>query len=66
MIILLDRSLTVGDFIEMEDGKKGVIHELNMRFTILETTMARTSWCRKKKFITSTFINWTQEFASAL
>ena len=31
MIILLDRSVTVGDYVELEDGVSGHIRELNMR-----------------------------------
>lgn len=61
MIILLDRSLTVGDFIEMEDGKKGEIRELNMRFTILETYDGKDIMVPNEKFITSTFVNWTHK-----
>lgn len=37
LIILLDRSLTVGDYIELEDGRSGTIRALNMRSTILKT-----------------------------
>ena len=37
IIILLDRSITVGDYIELEDGRTGIIRELKMRSTTLET-----------------------------
>lgn len=33
LIILLDRSLAVGDYIELEDGRSRTIQALNMRST---------------------------------
>ena len=36
-IILLDRSVTIGDYIQLEDGRAGTLRELNMRYSILET-----------------------------
>lgn len=59
LIILLDRSLTVGDFIELEDGKSGTIRELTMRSATLETFDGKDIMVPNEKFITSTFINWT-------
>jgi len=37
VIILLDHSVPVGDFTEMEDGRTGLVTELNMRSTSMET-----------------------------
>ncbi len=37
IIILLDRSLTIGDYIQLEDGRAGVLRELSMRSATLET-----------------------------
>jgi len=37
IIILLDRSITIGDFIELEDGRSGKIRELSMRSATVET-----------------------------
>src|SRR5690606_2155128 len=37
IIILLDRSITLDDYIELEDGRAGRIRELNMRCATLET-----------------------------
>ncbi|MEK9662206.1 MAG: mechanosensitive ion channel domain-containing protein, partial [Alphaproteobacteria bacterium] len=37
IIILLDRSLTIGDYIELEDGRTGTLRELTMRSATLET-----------------------------
>lgn len=63
MIILLDRSLTVGDYIEMDDGVQGIIRELNMRSTTLETFDGKDVMVPNEKFITSSFINWTHKNA---
>ncbi len=37
IIILLDRSITIDDYIELEDGRTGMLRELNMRYAILQT-----------------------------
>jgi len=61
IIILLDRSLTVGDHIELEDGRSGTIRELNMRSTTLETFDGKDIMVPNERFITSNFINWTHK-----
>ena len=59
IIILLDRSLTVGDYIELEDGRGGTIRALNMRSTILETFDGKDIVVPNETFVTSSFVNWT-------
>ena len=62
IIILLDRSVSVGDFIELEEGGlSGVIRELNMRSTTIETYDGKDIVVPNETFITSTFINWTHK-----
>lgn len=61
VIILLDNSLSLGDFIEMEDGKSGTVRELNLRSTTLETFDGKDIMVPNEKFISSTFINWTHK-----
>jgi small-conductance mechanosensitive channel len=61
VIILLDRSLTVGDYVEMEDGRSGIIRELNMRSAILETFDGKDIVVPNEKFITTEFTNWTHK-----
>lgn len=61
VIILLDRSLTVGDYVELEDGKSGTIRELNMRSTVLETFDGKDIVVPNETFISSTFTNWTHK-----
>ena len=59
MIILLDRSLKVGDYIELDDGKSGTIRMMNMRSTVLETYDGKDIVVPNEQFVTTRFINWT-------
>jgi len=61
LIILLDRSLTVGDYVELEDGRAGTIRELNMRSTILKTFEGKDIMVPNESFITTSITNWTHE-----
>lgn len=61
IIILLDRTLSVGDYIELEDGRKGTIRALNMRSTTLETYDGKDIMVPNEQFITTTFTNWTHK-----
>lgn len=61
MIILFERSLTVGDYIELDDGRGGILKELKMRSTTLETFDGKEIMVPNEKFITDTFINWTRD-----
>ncbi len=60
-IILLDRSVSIGDYIELEDGTSGVVRELSMRATTLETFDGKDIVVPNEKFIVGTFINWTHK-----
>lgn len=59
IIILIDRSISIGDHIELEDGQQGIIRELNMRSATIETFEGKDILVPNDKFITSTFVNWT-------
>lgn len=61
LIILLDRSLTIGDFIEFEDGSKGFVREFNMRHAVIETYEGKDILVPNEKFISSPLINWTHK-----
>jgi len=61
IILLLERSLSVGDYIEMEDGRKGIIRELNMRSSTLETFDGKDIMVPNEQFITTSFTNWTHK-----
>lgn len=59
LIILFDRSITPGDYIEFEDGHSGTLRELNMRSATLETFDGKDIIVPNEEFITSSFVNWT-------
>lgn len=61
IIILLDRSVTVGDYVELEDGRTGIVTQLNMRSTTLETFDGKDIVVPNEKFITASFTNWTHK-----
>ncbi len=61
LIILLDRSLSIGDFIELEDGRSGFVRALNMRSTTLETFDGKDIMVPNEMFMGSTFVNWTHK-----
>lgn len=61
IIILLDRSLTVGDFVELDDGQKGFVREFRMRYAVLETYDGKDILVPNEKFISSLLINWTHK-----
>ena len=57
----MDRSITIGDHIELEDGRTGILRELNMRFGILETYDGKEIMVPNEQFITTAFTNWTHK-----
>ncbi len=61
IIILLDRSITVGDYIELEDGRTGTLRELKMRSATLETYDGKDIMVPNEQFITTAFTNWTHK-----
>lgn len=61
IIILLDRSLTVGDFVELDDGSKGFVREFKMRYAVLETYDGKDILVPNEKFINSLLVNWTHK-----
>ncbi len=61
IIILLDRSIVPGDYVELEDGRSGWLRELNMRYGILETYDGKDIMVPNEQFITSSYTNWTHK-----
>jgi small-conductance mechanosensitive channel len=59
IILLMDRSLRVGDYVELESGQMGTIISLNMRSTTLETYEGKVIVVPNESFITGSFVNWT-------
>ncbi|MGR6874747.1 mechanosensitive ion channel family protein [Pseudomonas sp. HK3] len=61
IIILLDKSLTIGDFVELDDGRKGFVREFKMRHAILETYDGKDILVPNETFISNSLINWTHK-----
>ena len=61
IIIQLDRSVSMGDYLELEDGRAGVVRELNMRSTTLETFDGKDIVVPNEKLIVEPFTNWTHK-----
>lgn len=61
IIILLDRSVSIGDYVELADGRTGVVTELSLRSTTLETYDGKDIMVPNEKFIVESFTNWTHK-----
>lgn len=61
IILLIERSIHIGNFIELEDGRMGTLKELNMRSATLETFDGKEIMVPNEKFITGVFVNWTRD-----
>lgn len=61
VIILLDRSISIGDYVELSDGVAGTVREMNMRSTVLETFDGKDIVVPNDKFITDNVVNWTHK-----
>jgi small-conductance mechanosensitive channel len=60
IIILLERSLKVGDYVEIDGGGAGLLKEINMRSSTLATFDGKEIMVPNEKFITSSITNWTK------
>jgi small-conductance mechanosensitive channel len=60
MILLFERSMKVGDYVEFGEGKAGILKEINMRSSTLATFDGKEIMIPNEKFITSEFVNWTK------
>lgn len=61
IVILLDRSLSIGDYIELQDGRSGNIRETNLRAVTLETYDGKDIVVPNDIFFSETFTNWTHK-----
>lgn len=65
IVILLERSLKVGDFIELESNVFGVVKEINFRFTMIRTNDNVDILVPNAELVTNRVINWTLEESRA-
>ena len=59
IIILLERSLKVGDFVDLESGVRGHVKEIAMRYTRITTNDAMDVVVPNSEFINGRVANWT-------
>jgi len=59
IIILIDRSIKLDDYIELEDGRSGRLRELNMRSATLETFDGKDIVVPNETFVSTAFTNWS-------
>lgn len=59
LILLFERSVKVGDLIEMEDGTLGFVRRNSARYTLIETTNMREIMIPNEQFIIDKVVNWT-------
>jgi small-conductance mechanosensitive channel len=53
--------VSIGDYVELDDGRTGIVRELNMRSTTLETFDGKDIVVPNEKFIAEIFTNWTHK-----
>lgn len=61
LIILFEKSLKIGDFIELESGVVGEVMEINIRSTLIRTTDNVDVLVPNAEFINGKVTNWTME-----
>ncbi|MGB3624472.1 MAG: mechanosensitive ion channel domain-containing protein [Henriciella sp.] len=59
IIILFERSVKVGDFIELQSGVTGLVKEINIRSTLITTNDNVDILVPNEEFIKAQVINWT-------
>ena len=59
IVLLLDRSFTLGDFVELSSGLRGEVKRINIRSTLLTTTDGVDIIVPNSEFVTGQVINWT-------
>jgi len=61
MIILFDRSIKVGDHIELDGEIFGVLQEIKLRYAVIETYEGKEVLIPNETFITNIFTNWSSK-----
>jgi small-conductance mechanosensitive channel len=59
IIVLFERSLKVGDFVELESGVQGEVKEINIRSTLITTNDNIDILVPNSEFVTGRVTNWT-------
>lgn len=59
LVLIFDRVLNVGDFVELEDGKRGLVQEVGPRAVRIRTNDNIELIVPNSKFIDGPVVNWT-------
>ena len=59
LILLFDRSLKVGDFVELSADMRGTVHAINIRATRITTNDNIDVLVPNSEFVTGRVVNWT-------
>ncbi len=59
LILLFERSLKVGDYVELDSGITGVVREINVRSTLINTNDNIDILVPNSEFVGGKLINWT-------
>ncbi len=59
LILLFDRSLRVGDFVDLQSGVHGHVREIRMRFTHISTNDNIDILVPNSEFVNGRVVNWT-------
>jgi small-conductance mechanosensitive channel len=59
LILLLDRSLKVNDYVELESGVRGRVEEIKMRYTVVTSNDNVDVLVPNSEFVASRVMNWT-------
>src|SRR5215469_7178904 len=59
LVLIFDRAMNVGDFVELEEGKRGVVQEIGPRAVRVRTNDDIDITIPNSKFIEGPVVNWT-------
>jgi small-conductance mechanosensitive channel len=59
LVLIFDRVLNVGDYVELEDGKRGLVQEIGPRAVRIRTNDNIDIVVPNSKFIDGPVVNWT-------
>lgn len=59
IILLFEKSIEIGDLIELSDGTTGVVRQLHARYTLIETPEGKEIFIPNEDFISQRVISWT-------
>lgn len=59
IILLLEKSVEIGDLVELSDGTNGIIKRTAARYTLIENSQGKEVLIPNEDFITQRVTNWT-------